>query len=69
MFLLRRFFKSFFGQDIERLSKKYRKAIANVFGVPEEWIREDVSIRWATNLAKAFIKPEYWSEFEKRRGG
>jgi len=67
--LLRRFLKTFFGQDIGRLSKKYRKAIARAFGVPEEWIREDISIRWATNLAEAFIKPEYWSEFERRRGG
>lgn len=64
--------RAFYGQEankkLEALGEKYRRAMAQAFGVPEEWIREDIVKRWALHLAQAFIKPEHWEEFMRRQG-
>lgn len=44
---------------LQRLAVKYRNAVANVLGVPPEAIREDVVVRWVTQWAKAYLKPEW----------
>lgn len=64
--------RAFYGQEInpklEALGEKYKRAMAQAFGVPEEWIREDIVKRWVLGLTRAFIKPEYWEEFLRRQG-
>ena len=45
--------------NLRSLAEKYRGAIANVLGVPPEAIREDMVVKWVTEWARAFVKPEY----------
>lgn len=71
--LLRLFFNrfGFHGQSrdmIERMIEDYRRGIAKAFGIPEEWVREDVAEKWALKFMLAFIKPEYQEKFLRKVG-
>ena len=54
---------------LRELAERYRRAVADVLGVPPEAIREDVVVRWVTHWAEAYVKPEYRHLIKARLGG
>jgi len=59
----------FMGQaKLEEAAEKYRRRIAELFGVPEEWIRKGPATRWMVGMVLAFVKPEHQEEVLRRLG-
>ena len=50
---------------LAELARRFKTGIARAIGVPPEYISEERVRKWVEEWAKAWVKPEYWSEVLK----